>query len=260
MWSLGKGIWACRVSIGSTSRLPRVQHKRKKTMGTSCLVRALVLAVCVGAVFVCGAARPGVVAGQPQPTALLVVRHGEAYSNLPTPPSLSREQLDSLTPKGVTEAAAAGTLAKQYLVATVVTSPTGRTRQTAAIIAQEVGVAEGVAEDAAFASVKMGTMPDGTTTTWEWRVAEWQVGRDPQPVGGESLADAAGRAIRAVQALVTKHAGKAVVVVTHSDIVAALIGQAVGTPIEQRYAKHTVPTGAVREITVGADGIWKLVQ
>lgn len=229
-------------------------------MGTSCLVRTLVLAVFVCAAFVCGVARPGVAEGQPQPTALLVVRHGEAYSNLPTPPSMSREQLDSLTPKGVTEAAAAGTLAKQYLVAAVVTSPTGRTRQTAAIIAEEVGFAEGVAEDAAFASVKMGTMPDGKTTTWEWRFAEWQAGRDPQPVGGESLADAAGRAVRAVQALVARHAGKAVVVVTHSDIVAALIGQEVGTPIEQRYAKHTVPTGAVREITVGADGVWKLVQ
>jgi probable phosphoglycerate mutase len=103
-------------------------------------------------------------------------------------------------------------------------------------------------------------MPDGKTTTWEWRFAEWKAGRDPQPVGGESLADAAGRTVRAVQALVARHAGKAVVVVTHSDIVAALIGQAVGTPIEQRYAKHTVPTGAVCEITVGADGVWKLVQ
>lgn len=229
-------------------------------MDTSRIFSALPLAAFVLIAFIWGLASPLVAAGQPQPTVLLVVRHGEAFSNLPNPPSMSREQLDALTPKGVTEAAAAGALAQRYPVAAVVTSLTGRTRQTATIIAQEVGLAEGAAEDAAFASVKMGTLPDGKPTTWDWRFAEWKAGRDPRPTGGESLADATMRAVRAVQTLVARHAGKAVVLVTHSDIVAALIGHAVGTPAEQRYDKHTVLTGAVSEITVGTDGVWTLVR
>lgn len=192
-------------------------------------------------------------------TVLLVVRHGEAYSNLPNPPDMPREKLDSLTPRGIAEATAAGAVSKRHPVAAVVASPTGRTRETAAVIAMEAGLADVIAQDAAFASVTMGTMSDGRASTWDWRFAEWKVGRDPRPAGGESLEDAAVRAVRAVQSLAARHPGKAIVVVTHSDIVAALIGHAVGTPVGQRYENHRVPTGSVSEISISGDGVWKLV-
>lgn len=199
--------------------------------------------------------------GQSAPnTTLLVVRHGEAFSNLPNPPDMPREQLDALTPKGVADATAAGGVLKQHPVAAVVASPTGRTRETAAIIAREVGLAGVIAEDAAFASVRMGALPDGKASTWDWRFAEWKAGRDPRPVGGESLEDAAARAVLAVQALAARHPGKAIVVVTHSDIVAALIGHAVGTPVNQRYEQHGVPIGSVSEIAISGDSAWKLVR
>ena len=212
--------------------------------------------------FVVGAwAATSPAAGQSSPdTVLLVVRHGEAYSNLPNLPDMPREKLDSLTPKGVADATAAGGVSKRHPVATVVASPTGRTRETAAIIAREVGLVGGTAEDAAFASVKMGTMPDGKTSTWDWRFAEWKAERDPRPAGGESLEDATARAVRTVQSLAARHPGKAIVIVTHSDIVAALIGHAVGTPIGQRYEKHGVPIGSVSEISISGDGVWKLVR
>ncbi len=195
-----------------------------------------------------------------QDTILLVVRHGEAYSNLPNPPDMPREKLDSLTSRGIAEATAAGGLSKRHPVAAVVASPTGRTQETAVVIAREAGLAGITAEDAAFASVKMGTMPVGKASTWDWRFAEWKAGRDPRPAGGESLEDAAERAVRAVQSLAARYLGKAIVVVTHSDIVAALIGHAVGTPVGQRYEKHRVPTGSVSEISMSGDGVWKLVM
>ena len=193
-------------------------------------------------------------------TTLLLVRHGEAYSNLPNPLHLPPEQLDALTPQGISEVTATGRLAASHPVVAVVASPTGRTRQTATIIAREAELKEGIAEDAAFASVQMGTQPDGSATTWEWRFSAWKAGDDPRPAGGESLADAAVRAVRAVQLLAARHPGKAIVVVTHSDIVAALLGHAVGTPVGQRYEKHKVPTGSVSEITISGDSDWKLVR
>jgi len=63
-----------------------------------------------------------------------------------------------------------------------------------------------------------------------------------------------------VQTLVARHAGEAMGRVTHGDLVAALIGHAVGTPAEQRYAKHTVPTGAASEIIVGSAGVWTFMR
>ena len=191
---------------------------------------------------------------------LLLVRHGQAYSNLQPPPNVPREQLDTLTPQGIAAATAVGRYVKQYPVAAVVASPTGRTRQTAETIANEVELKEGFAEEAAFASVRMGTLPDGSWSNWEWRFSTWKAGDDPRPAGGESLADATARAVRAVQALMPRHPGKAIVVVTHSDIVAALLGHALGTPVAQRYQKHEVPLGSVSEITITGQKEWQVVK
>lgn len=197
-------------------------------------------------------------AGQgPQDTLLLVVRHGEAYSNLPHPPAAPPASLDTLTPRGVAEATAAAVVAKRYHVAAVVASPTGRTRETAAIIAREVNLEGSPAEDGALASVHMGTLPNGQMSTWEWRFAEWQAGHDPRPAGGESLEDATARAVRVVQGLVARYAGQTIVVVTHSDIVAALLGYAVGTPVNQCYETHKVAPGSVSAITITEDGAWQ---
>jgi broad specificity phosphatase PhoE len=191
---------------------------------------------------------------------LLVVRHGEAYTNLPHPPPMSREQLDALTSRGVAEVTISGNALKRYPIAAVITSPTGRTRQTAAIIAHLAGLPGVTAEDAAFASTRGGTTPDGRMASWEWRTAEWEAGRDPRPTGGESLEDASTRAVQAAQTVATRYRGRAVVIVTQNDIIAALLGHAAGTPIAQRAQNHTVPTASVSEISVSPDGRWTLVM
>jgi probable phosphoglycerate mutase len=191
---------------------------------------------------------------------LLVVRHGEAYSNVPHPADMPRERLDSLTTKGIAQATAAGAFLKKHPVVAVVVSPTGRTRQTGAIIAEQIGLPRVTAEEAAFAGMKEGRTPEGQVASWSWRLAQWKAGRDARPVGGESLEDAATRALRAVERLAAQHPGKAIVVVTHSDVCAALIGHATGTPMAQRPDKHTVPTASVSEIIVSPDGAWKLVK
>lgn len=196
--------------------------------------------------------------GGPDVFTLFVVRHAEAYQNLPFDSDMPREKQDSLTPDGVAEAKKAGEYLKDRHIASVVASPTGRTRQTARIISEGVGLGGVLYENPAFKSMEKGKTPDGKTVTWSWREEQWKAGYDPRPQGGESLQDATARAVRGVETLVKKHPGKAVVVVTHSDICAGLAGHAKSTPYHERYEKHGVDLGGAIEIKIEPQGVWKL--
>jgi probable phosphoglycerate mutase len=188
-----------------------------------------------------------------------VVRHGEAYRNVPHPADMPEQKLDSLTPKGLTQAASAGKFLKGKSVAAVIASPTGRTRQTAQPICEALGLQEGYAQDAAFASLKAGKTPDGEPVSWAWRQEQWKAGRDPRPAGGESLADGATRAVNAIGQLAKKYPGGSVVIVSHGEICAALLGRAEDTPMCERYELHDVPTGSVSEIVI-TDAGWYLLK
>lgn len=191
-------------------------------------------------------------------TRLFVVRHAEAYKNLPLHSLMSKEKQDSLTPEGLKQAQKAGKYLKNGNIAVVAASPTGRTRQTARIIAEEVGLNGIFSENPAFKSMKKGKTSDGKPVNWSWRKNQWKAGQDPRPQGGESLEDAIIRAVQGVEVLIMKYPRKGVVIVTHSDICAGLAGQAENTPFPQRYEKHGVGLGSIIEIIIGRQGTWRL--
>ncbi|MHC4146212.1 MAG: histidine phosphatase family protein [Planctomycetota bacterium] len=188
-----------------------------------------------------------------------IVRHAQAYKNVPQPPGTPDEKLDSLTPKGFRQAAAAGESLAGNEVVAVITSPTGRTRQTADAIGKALGLDEHYFEDSAFASVKNGKTPDGKPSSWSWRKEQLKAGRDPRPVGGESFQDGAARATSAVNKLAEKYPGKAVAIVSHGDICAVMLGHAGRTSIHKRHQLHNVATGSVSEIVVTDEG-WYLLR
>ncbi len=188
---------------------------------------------------------------------LFVVRHCQAWKNVKHDADLSKEKLDSLTEKGLAQAEALGTYLKDQGVAAVIASPTGRTRQTAEAIGKAAGLKPAYTESAALASLKKGTTPEGEKVDWAWRLAQWKGGTDPKPKGGESLTEGLLRAKKLIQDLAKKHSGKAVVVVSHSDITLALVGEGKGTGLVKRAELHSVPTGSVSEIVI-ADGKWTL--
>jgi broad specificity phosphatase PhoE len=139
------------------------------------------------------------------------VRHGQAFTNLASPPrDKTPEELDALTPDG--EAAVrelVASLPKQ--VAMVLASPKGRTRQTAHILAGD----EGVTQESAL-----------------------------RPLGGESLKEGGERVGRLVQRLRAKVAPAThAVLVTHSDTGALLLGELHGTPLGERMRHHKLATG-----------------
>lgn len=183
----------------------------------------------------------------PGPATVYVVRHAEAWKNVAAPPAGAEP--DSLTPTGEAQADALGRwLAARGGADVVVSSDTGRTRATAAAIGRALGVEPTIAP--AFAGLRGGE--------WSWRTSEWAAGRDPRPEGGgESMADGAARARAAVEDLARGR--RAVVVVTHGDVVAALLGEAAGTPAPERWRRHEVPAGSVSVLRVGPDG-WALTS
>jgi len=190
---------------------------------------------------------------------VFVVRHAQAYLNLPDHDGMPEEKLDSLTPRGIKQATATGAYLRDKNIVLVVASPTGRTRQTSGIIAEQIGMKSSPSVDPAFAATKDGLTPDGKPADWSWRQEQWKADRDPRPEGGESLEDAVNRAVQAVEELIRQHPGKALVIVTHSDICAGLAGQAAGTPFPSRYGKHKTSFGSVIQIAVSPDGNWKLL-
>ena len=186
-----------------------------------------------------------------------IVRHAEAYKNVLHLPSTPKEKLDSLTPKGHRQAAVIGKFLEGKGVVAVVTSPTGRTRETAQAIGKALGIEPAYTEDEAFASLRKGKRPDGEPVSWSWRKKQWEAGHDPRPEGGESLADGAARAKRAINQLAKQYRGQAVAIISHGDICATLLGQAENTSITKRPKVHEVATGSVSEIQV-AESRWFL--
>lgn len=190
-----------------------------------------------------------------------VVRHAQAWKNVPAslrPKGMTDDQLDSLTPKGLEQAERIGKALVGHDVVAVYCSPARRAQQTAQAIARALGLADPPSVDDAFASLSAGS--DKSALDWRWRTRNFDAGKDPRPAEGESLADGLARAERAITRIATEHPGHAVVVVTHGEIAAALLGRAAGTPLIASYRKNFIDEGSLREIAIDASGRWQLVS
>jgi probable phosphoglycerate mutase len=126
----------------------------------------------------------------------------------------------------------------------VVTSPLRRTQETAAIIADTLGkspeVEEGLAE-AAF-----GTWDGLTFAEVQERhpddLEAWLGGMDVAPTGGgESFADVDRRVRGTRDRLLSAHAGKAVLAVTHVTPIKVLVRLALDAPLESLFRMELAP-------------------
>ena len=159
------------------------------------------------------------------PARLCVMRHAEAWKNLPDPPPERQGAAgDALTPAGAAQAAAAWPAAEPPPT-WVWVSPLGRTRETAAALGR-----------APPARVEPSLRPIDGAVPWSTRAAAWAAGEDPAPAGGgETLADAA-RRVAALEAAAwaALRPGETGLWVTHGDIAALVVGGWEGTPLLAR--------------------------
>jgi broad specificity phosphatase PhoE len=133
----------------------------------------------------------------------------------------------------------------------------GRARETAEILQKELAAAE-VRIEPRIRSLELGRSPTGKPLSWDDRQAEWSAGRDPQPSGGESLRQVADRQLEVVRALAGERSGQAVVLVSHGEVIAALVGALLGGPAHE-WEELSLKTGSISVVEASAGKPPKLV-
>ena len=112
-------------------------------------------------------------------------------------------------------------------------SPQPRTRQTAQPLAQARGIA--IATDAAFDEVDLGDWAGRTFDEVRGQPAwtHWLERRSTaRPPGGEAFAQVPERAMAGLRALVARHPDQHVLVVSHGDVLKAMVATALGLSLD----------------------------
>ena len=162
-------------------------------------------------------------------TILHLVRHGETA--LAGSGVIAGRMDVLLSARGEAQARAAAALLAGRPLAAVVASPLARARATAAPIAAAHGLA--VELDPDLRELDFGAVEGLTFEELELRdpatAAAW-VTRPHEVVfpGGEGLRDVATRAVRAARAVLRRHGGHEVAIVSHAGPIRALLGLARG--------------------------------
>jgi len=177
---------------------------------------------------------------------VVLVRHGQAFSNLDPEPDLPPEQLDRLTELGRKQAAQAAAALTSLGVAAILSSPAGRAQESAAVIGAALGLKPRAAVETRLRPLELGRKPGGEPLDWDARIADWEAGKDPVPAGGESLAQVGARVAALVAGLRTTHAGQTLVLVAHSEVIGAYLGELRGVPGSKRWP----PSAANGSLTI----------
>lgn len=125
----------------------------------------------------------------------------------------------------------------------VLASPVRRTRETAAVVAEALGLP--VEEEPGFAEMEFGAW-DGLTFL---EVAErdqagldaWLGSMDVPPPGGESFRQVQARVLAGLDRVLAEHAGRTVVVVSHVTPIKTLVAHAMGAPLEAVFRMELSP-------------------
>jgi len=181
---------------------------------------------------------------------VFLLRHGQAFTNLDPAPNLPREQLDRLTELGHAQSRRAGEALRPIRIERVLTSPAGRARETAQDLKTLLGWPVDV--ESRLRPLDVGKAPEGFEDPWDWRIAEWEAGRDPTPDGGESM-QAMGQRVLDLALSLARKPGRSLVCVAHSEVIAAFVGAVDGTAAAKRWPPR-VSNGSITVVDVEAGG------
>ncbi|WP_282945125.1 histidine phosphatase family protein [Cellulomonas endometrii] len=175
-----------------------------------------------------------------QPVTVILVRHGETEMTVSRGYSGSSEPGPSLNERGREQAAAAGELVRRVghdlwgdvdYPTELIASPMVRTRETAAIIGERLGLTPRVEE--AFKEADFGAWQGLTAEEieqrWPGELEPWHTRADVRPEGGgESIADVGERIGAALDRLLAAGTARTVVVVSHAVSIRAALGRTMG--------------------------------
>lgn len=183
--------------------------------------------------------------GQP-PTTLILVRHGVTDH---TTRKLFSGGLASSNPPLNEEGRAQVRATGEWLapiaetVDALVSSPVRRTHESAEILGEILG--HEVETEPGVAEMEFGTW-DGLTfgevsEKYPDELATWLGNLDHAPGGGESFTTVRDRVLEGRDRIVTKYAGKTVVVVSHVTPIKTLVADALGAPLDALFRMELSP-------------------
>lgn len=190
------------------------------------------------------------------PTLMIMARHGATEYSLEKRFSGQGGRDLPLAPIGRAQAEALATeLVIRGGADVIVTSPLLRTRQTAQIVAGQVGAEIEVDED--FAECSFGDW-DGLTFTqvqekWPRELDEWLASTDIAPPGGESFEMVRSRVDRGRRRVISRHPGERVIIVAHVTPIKLMVSLAVEAPLRSLYRMELSPC-SITTLAWFADG------
>ena len=184
-------------------------------------------------------------------TTLVLVRHATTAS---TGKRLGGRTDAPLDEAGIGQARAAAERLANVNLKAVYASPLPRTFQTAEIVAEPHRLT--VMEDEGLLEVEYGDWTDRPlaplTRNKKWPVIQARPSLVTFP-NGESIRGAQLRAVAAVEEIVARHPSATVAVVTHADLIKALVSFYVGQPLDLFQRLHVSPA-SVTVLQLSASG------
>jgi probable phosphoglycerate mutase len=194
------------------------------------------------------------------PTQLIFLRHGQTAHTVDKRFSGSGGDDPALSELGQQQAvAAAQYLARHGGIDAIVSSPMVRTRQTAAVVAETLGL--DVKVEKGWVECSFGDW-DGHTFAevqqkWPDALNAWMGSTTVAPPGGESFDACARRARSARDGVLAAYPGKTVLVVTHVTPIKLMVRSVLQAPMNSLFRMELAPA-TLTEIHWYADGLASL--
>ena len=201
-------------------------------------------------------ARTTWISAQGEPTATLLLRHGQTPMSVQKRyAGLSPKTDAPLTDTGVRQAAAAAKRLASAGIDAIVASPLQRTVRTAAEVAAVTGVP--VLTDEGFRETDFGAW-EGLTFAevrerWPSELTTWLADPSVAPPDGESFDQVSERVTAALHRILAERAHQTVLIVSHVTPIKTLVAAALLAPPAALYRMH-LDVAALCEIDWYADG------
>jgi isoleucyl-tRNA synthetase len=186
----------------------------------------------------------------------LVMRHGEAESNVRGVVSSKLEGSEAfgLTEKGNTQAEKTALELKDKNIDIIVSSPFARTKQTAEIVAKNLGISPSdIMFDDRLKEIDTGIFNGGSVEDYRKNFTSIEEKFTKRPSEGENILDVKRRAMALLEDLEERYQGKTILIVTHEYVVWMLAAGAKGLSVagsikERSGSGDYIETGEVLEI------------
>ena len=160
-----------------------------------------------------------------------------------------------MTERGRAEIAAAAERLAGEKIAALYSSPLQRTRETAEIVATRLGLPIGFRDDLLELDFGEWTGATFDSIRADPRWQAWSTQRSLAAIpGGESMRAVQQRVVAALLELNERHLHEIVVLVSHGDVIRAVLLFALGMPLDF-YNRIEIGQGSISTITIGASGI-----